>query len=382
VTTANEQDWDPRAPSVLEDQRRAYDDMRERCPVAHSDFLGWSVFRHQDAMDILADPGTFSSATKRSAIPNGMDPPDHTAYRSALEPYFEAGPLAALEPVARQLAGDLIDPLIGAGTIDYIPAFAEPFPLQVLCAYLGWPPELWESLGGWMHGNQQQAFTKDRAAGKALALEFDAHVRSNLDAHRAAAIAPDADITAALLATEVHGRPLTDDDIVSLLRTWTAGHGTVAQAIGIVAFHLAEDGALQARVRAEPALLPTAIEEILRADDPLVANRRTTTRDIAVQGRTIPAGADVSLMWIAANRDDRRFEAGSSVHVGRDTTPSLVFGAGIHVCLGAPLARLETRVAIEELLARTGAFELEGGEPARRVVYPSNGLAELRLRIS
>jgi cytochrome P450 len=185
-----------------------------------------------------------------------------------------------------------------------------------------------------------------------------------------------------LLATRVHGRQLTDDDIVSLLRTWTAGHGTVAQAIGIVAFHLAEDLDLQTRLRAEPALLAATIEEILRADDPLVANRRTTTRDAVIQGRTIPTGADVSLMWIAANRDDRRFHDASRVDVGRDTTPSLLFGSGIHECLGAPLARLETHVAIDELLARTSAFTLEGGEPARRVVYPSNGLAELRIRIS
>ena len=94
-------DWDPRDPSVLRNQRLAYDEMRERCPVAHSNFLGWSLFRHEDIAGVLADPETYSSASKRRAVPNGMDKPEHTKYRSVLEPYFTPERMAAFEPVCR-----------------------------------------------------------------------------------------------------------------------------------------------------------------------------------------------------------------------------------------------------------------------------------------
>lgn len=375
-------DWDPRSPSVLEDQRGAYDEMRETCPVAYSDFLGWSVFRYQDVADILADPTTYSSATKRSAVPNGMDPPAHTVYRGAFEPYFSTQKMARLEGHARRIAADLLERMIATGRADYIGAFAEVFPLKVLCAFLGWPARLWECLGGWTHGNQQQAFSKDRGAGAALAREFEEHVKANLDAHRTDGVDPGDDVTAALLATQVSGSQLSDAEIVSLLRTWTAGHGTVAQALGILAFRVADDTDLQAKVRADPSLLPVIIEEVLRADDPLVANRRTTTREVELQGRTIGAGESLSLMWIAANRDSRAFDDAAIVRLERDTEAALVFGAGIHECLGAPLARLEIRVALEELLARTSFVALEDSEPARRVVYPSNGLVALPLRLS
>ena len=115
----------------------------------------------------------------------------------------------------------------------------------------------------------------------------------------------------------------------------------------------------------------------MRADDPLVANRRTTTREVEIQGGTIPQGAGLTLMWIAANRDPRAFEDPEAVRIDA----GLVWGQGIHVCLGAPLARLEMRVALEELLARTQRFELVGEAP-RRAVYPSNGLHALPRRLS
>lgn len=182
------------------------------------------------------------------------------------------------------------------------------------------------------------------------------------------------DITASLLTTEVNGEPPSDDDIVSILRTWTAGHGTIAAAIGILTLYLAEHPDTQERLRAEPSLLPVAIEEILRIDDPLVANRRTTTRDAEIEGRTIPAGEHLSLMWIAANRDHEAFDHPYTVRFDRDPNAGLLLGAGIHKCLGAPLARLEMRIATEELLARTSSIALAGHEPVRRGRYPTNGL--------
>jgi cytochrome P450 len=371
-------DWDPRAASVQENQCRAYDDMRERCPVARSEFMGWSLFRHHDVVDVLADPTTYSSASRHPAIPNGMDPPDHRPFRDALAPYFSPDAMVALEARGRAIAGVLLEPMVRDGNTAFVDDFATPFPLKVLCAFLGWPAEQWECLGGWAHGNQEAAFTRDRAAGKALAGLFSEHVKANLATHRPSRQASD-DVTDGLLATSVEGRPLDDEQIVSILRNWTAGQGTVSAGLSILVLHLAEQQALQQRLRADPSRIPAAIEEILRSDDPLVANRRTTTREVEIGCRTIPAGSSLTLMWIAANRDPRAFENPEAIELRRGTEASLVWGRGIHLCLGAPLARLEMRIALEELLGRTTRFEVAGGAPPR-AMYPSNGLAALPLR--
>ena len=376
-------DWDPRDASVLDDQRAAYDRMREQCPVAHSEFMAWSVFRHADVSAIVADPATYSSASRHPAIPNGMDPPEHGRYREALAPHFSAAPMAELEPRCREIAIELLEPMLAAGQTELLDAFAEPFTLRTLCAFLGWPERLWDCLGGWTHGNQQAAFTRDPAAGRALAKLLGEHVRANLDAHRAAGHETAnhaADVTDALLATSVAGTPLDDDQIVSILRNWIAGEGTVAGGLSLLVLHLAQQPQLQDRLRADPSLIPAAVEEILRHDDPLVANRRTTTRKVELGGRTIAAGENLTLMWIAANRDPQVFDEPDAIRQDRDPSDSLVWGRGIHLCLGAPLARLQLRVALEELLARTSRFEVAG--EVRRSVYPSDGLAEFSLRLA
>jgi hypothetical protein len=166
-----------------------------------------------------------------------------------------------------------------------------------------------------------------------------------------------------------------------VLRNWAAGHGTVAASLGIVVLHLAADQELQRRLRREPKLAATAIEEILRADGPLVANQRTTTRPVAIEDRTIGAEQRVSLNWIAANRDPRAFADPEAIRLDRDPAANLLFGAGIHFCLGAPLARLELRVAVEALLAKVSRFELQFADEPGRAVFPSDGLVELPLRL-
>ena len=371
------EDWDPREASVLEDQRQAYDEMRERCPVAYSEFMGWSVFRHQDVIDVLADTATYSSASRHLAIPNGMDPPEHAAHRAALAPSFAEERMQALEQPCRQIADDLLGPMLHEGEVELVERFATPLALRTLCVLLGWSQEQWECLGGWTHGNQQAAFSRDRAAGRALAILLSEHVKANLEKHRAAGESDD--VTDALLATAVDGTRLDDDAIISVLRNWIAGEGTVAGGLSLVVLHLASQPELQDRLRRDPSLIPAAIEELLRFDDPLVANRRTTTRDVEIGGRSIGAGEDLTLMWIAANRDPRAFDDPDTIDLERETDAGLVWGKGIHFCLGAPLARLEIRVALEQLLARTRRFEVAG--TPRRAVYPSDGLATLTIRL-
>jgi cytochrome P450 len=138
---------------------------------------------------------------------------------------------------------------------------------------------------------------------------------------------------------------------------------------------------MQQRLRREPALLPAAIDEILRADGPLVANRRSTTRDVEIADRKIDSGEKLSVNWISANRDGRTFDDPDTVRLDRDPADNLLFGAGIHYCLGAPLARLEMRVAMEELLARTTTIALGANDLPRRHIYPSNGFGELPVRL-
>jgi cytochrome P450 len=374
-------DWDPRNPSVLRDQRLAYDEMRERCPVAHSDFLGWSLFRHEDIAGVLADPETYSSLSRHRAVPNGMDEPDHSRYRSVLEPYFTPERMRAFEPVCRQIARELMDALPAGDQIELIGSFIHPFTLKSQCAFVGWPLDIWNDLHGWTHGNQESGLNPDRATGAALAREFANLVSEALRIRRQEAPSAVNDLTASLMKTEVDGKLLTEEDIISLLRNWTAGQGTVSGAIELVVFHLIEHPDLQARLRAKPDLLPAAIAEILRTDGPLVANRRTTTRAVEIGGRTIASGEKLTLMWIAANRDSRVFDDPDEVRLDRDQSESYLFGAGIHDCLGAPLAKLEMRVALEELLSRTKSIALGAHEALRRAVYPSNVLLALPVQI-
>ncbi|MHB1402425.1 MAG: cytochrome P450 [Thiobacillus sp.] len=380
MNAEQQDDWNPRDASILEDQRRAYDEMRERCPVAHSEFMGWSLFRHKDIATVLADPVTYSNVSRFQAIPNGMDPPAHGRYRKALDAFFDQEQMARLEPRARETAANLLVPILFGGEVEFIDTFAMPFAFKTLCVVLGWPEQQWECLGGWTHDSQMAALNSVPGAGKALASLFSEHVKANLALHRASPNGA-ADATYALLRTEVDEVRFDDDQIVSVLRNWTAGHGTVVAGLGILVLHLAQEFELQDRLRSDPSLIPAAIEEILRADGPLVANPRTTTREVEIGGRIIPKGEKLTLMWIAANRDPRAFDDPDSVKIERSNEASMVWGQGIHLCQGASLARLEMRVALEELLARTKRFEFAGDAP-RRTAYPSNGLAALPLRVS
>jgi cytochrome P450 len=374
-------DWDPRDPVHLPDQRRAYDAMRERCPVAWSDFLGWSLFRHDDVARALADPDTFGSQAHPAGIPDGIDPPAHARYREAIEPFFTLDALAAFAPTCRQLARDQIQILLTRRETDIVVRYIEPFIMKSLCRFLGWETGSWERVLGWTHGNQQATFRAGPGAEDAHPRAFAAFVTDHLDAARTRAAGDDS-VTARLLATEVDGHRLSDAEIVRVLLTWTAGQGSAVGALGTILLHLAEDRALQQRLRTAPALIPHAIEEFMRLDGPLVSSPRTATRDTTVGDRPIAAGAPVSLMWIAADRDPAVFDRAEEFRIDRDEAASLVFGGGVHRCLGAGLARLELRIGLEELLAATTTIERVETRPAPREVYPSNGVESLVLRLA
>jgi cytochrome P450 len=376
-------DWDARAQAVLDDQIAAYDRMRGRCPVAWSDYLQWSLFRHADVMRVLEDHETFSNAvSSHLSVPNGMDPPEHGRYRRIIEPYFGPARMAAFEPVCRAIAVGLASRLPAGGEVELMGTFAQSFALQVQCAFMGWPDDLHEPLRRWILRNQAATLGGHRAATAAVALEFDVYIRELLDARReAGADAPD-DVTTSLLRERVGDRPLDDEEIVSIVRNWTVGElGTISASVGILAHHLAERPELQRRLRERPSLLAAAIDEILRIHAPLIANRRVATRPVEIGGREIAAGERVTLIWASANRDEAVFGDPDAFRLDRDPGSNLLYGAGIHVCPGAPLARLELRIVMEELLARTRRIALVPGGPAVRARYPGSGFASLPLRI-
>ena len=376
-------DWDPRSAAVLDDQIAAYDAMRQRCPVAHSEYLHWSLFRHADVMRVLNDHQTFSSAASAYlSVPNGIDPPQHAQYRRIIEPYFNPQRMAAFEPVCRKIAADLVRSLPPSGEVELMAAFAQDFALQLQSAFLGWPTQMHEPLREWTRKNHAATLSRDRTAMADVALEFDGYIKQLLAVRRAAgADAPD-DLTTSLLHERIGERLLGDEEIVSILRNWTVGElGTMAACVGILAHYLAQHPELQQQLRQQPALLPAAIDEILRIHAPLIANRRITTKAVEIGGRTLAAGERVTVIWASANRDEAVFGDPDAFRLDRDPAQNLLYGAGIHVCPGAPLARLELRIIMEELLQHTHQIALAPGQQPVTAVYPGSGFSSLPLHI-
>lgn len=376
-------DWDPRSEAVLKDQMATYDDMRRRCPLATSRYGYTSLFRHADIMHVLTDHETYSNAVSRfPSVPNGMDPPEHTAYRRLIEPYFEPLQMEAFAPVCREVAVRLVQALPEQAGVELMADFAQIFALQIQCAWLGWPVELHEPLRLWTLKNQAATLARDEAAMSAVALEFDGYIKDLLTARRNAGSAAPDDVTTRLLRDQALGRPLTDDEIVSILRNWTVGElGTIAASIGIVVHYLAGHAALQQQLREQPPLLPAAIDEILRIHAPLVMNRRVTTRQVSLGGRTLAAGTRLALIWASANRDEAVFGDPDAFRLDRDPQLNLLYGAGIHVCPGAPLARLELRIVMEELLERTRRIALLADQQPVKAFFPASGFSSLPLHI-
>ena len=375
-------DWDPKSPDVQRDQRAAYDEMRRRCPVAYSDFMGWSLFRHEDVTRVILDHETFSSAVSQHlSVPSGMDQPEHTVYRRIIEPYFSAERMMAFEPVCRKLVMEHMRDLSACAEMEFMAEVALPFAVQVQCAFLGWPPTLHKTLLQWMDKSQAATLVQDRKAMSEIALEFESIIDNLLETRTAADAGPESDLTAALMHEKVWGRPLSNEELASILRNWTAGEiGTISAAVGILAHYLAEHRDLQNQLRAKPELLGTAVEEILRIHGPLVSNRRITTQPVEMGGRKIDAGERITLMWMSANRDERVFEEPDTFRLDRDQRKNLLWGAGIHVCPGMPLAQLEMRVFVEELLRQTNTVETIAEKKPILAVYPASGFATLPLR--
>lgn len=389
--TSRESVWDPLSESAEQDPVATQDWLREHHPVAYSDRWGgfWALTRYEDIVRVTDDPATFSS--RQSTVPASrlpgdppsrplsIDPPEHTAFRAALAPYFAPRKIRSLEPAIREIAVELIDRALESGTVDAVSQITFELPVRVLCALLGLPREDGPQLKIWTNEMIEAGREGDAAAQRVATDKLLAHARRLVEQRRREGRDPATDITAGLIAEKVDGEYLSDDDIVGVLRLlFVAGHGTTTNSLGNAMMHLGQHQELQGMLREDPTMIPAVIEELLRAYSPSRALARIATRDTRIDGQDIEQGEVVALLWGAGNRDELAFDAPDEIIPGRQGPKHLAFGNGIHTCLGAPLARTELRVFLEELLSRTSLFEvLERPEPAR---WPHTGPRRLVVR--
>lgn len=353
--------------SFADDPFPTYDRLRGECPIAWSDANEgfWVVFDHALMTDITHRPDVFSS--KYVAVPRdigfgdaplpplNLDPPNHTRVRRLLAPAFSPGRVASLEPVTTRIVNDLIDQFIGTGRCDASADFAKSVPIAVLCRMFGLPAEDEDRFVGWVqriieHGGQNH----DDAV--AAAIEMFGYFTDMLQARRSQ---PHDDLVSLLAHAEIEGERLTDDEIVGCCSVLLlAGIDTTWSTLGSAIWHLAQHDGDRRRLAAEPALADSAVEEILRAYAP-TSIARMVSQDHEVHGVEMHAGDMMLLPLVCANRDENQFPDAQQVILDRQPNRHMAFGVGIHRCLGAGLARMELRVALQQLLARIPDFHLE-----------------------
>ena len=371
----------------------AYRLMRRFAPVFHDRrHRLWILFDYESVKRALHDPDTFSS---RAAPPGDQpldwlifqDPPLHAKLRGIIMRTFTPRAIAGLEPRIRALAGELLDRAIQGNAMDVTADFAVPLPLMVIAEMLGIPAAERQPLKGWSEailGLSDAVAGGETAARAVLAFraakeEMTPHVTAWLAQRRAL---PRDDLLTRLVEAEVDGERLSEDDILGFFQLLLlAGSETTTNLIGSAVLSLAENPAQLARLRDEPGLLPSAIEEVLRYRAPVQAVFRQTRRDVALRGKTIPAGMLVLAMIGSANRDPGQFRDPARFDIARDPNAHVAFGHGIHFCIGAPLARLEARVALSILLERVKGFSVDGGWEPRRAFHV-HGPSRLPIRLT
>ena len=373
--------WEPLSPEVLADQLGTYDRQRTACAMARSP-RGVTLFRHADVVAAAHDSQTFSSAvSSRRAVPNGMDPPEHAPWRALVDSFFAPVQIAALEPRVRAIADAVVAALPRGTGVEAVADIGGPFAVRAQTAWLGWQGIEGELLA-WMADNHAATRSGDTARNAAVAAAFDAIIRRQLCRRRALGSAAPSDPTTALLSASLDGQPLSEADIVSILRNWTAGDlASMAAALGVVVRFLSTHPDVQQALRDRPEDLAPAIDEMLRLDDPFLVNRRVTTRAVRIGEHELAAGTRVYLNWTSANRDENVFGDSDAYRPERNAPHNLVYGTGIHACPGRPLATMELVVAVEALLKATALIEPAPDAVPERETYPLGGWHRVPVRL-
>ena len=362
---------------------RAYtDELRSRHGVVRNVQGEWVLLRHDLVVQAALDHDRFSNAVSSHLhVPNGLDSHEHTAYRQALDGFLTAEALAPFHAGFRRVASELIASLPRGVAVDAVFQVGARFAVRAQSAWLSWPADLEDRLVAWVAENHAATRSGDRSWTRQVAQSFDDMIQSVLARCRGAALESDADgVTARLMRTEVNRRPLTDAQIVSILRNWTGGDlGSMALCVGVLVHYLATQPALQERLRSgvPDAEFDAIVKEILRIDDPFVSNRRVTTCPVTIGGVELPQGARVKLNWTSANRDEAVFRDPDAMDPQCNADRNLVYGIGKHACPGSLLATLQMRIALQEILAATSSIALDPQRPAERAVSPVGGWAEV-----
>ncbi len=352
-----------------------WDELRRTCPIAHTDRRGraWLPTTYADVTAMAKDIDHFSSANtsvidsvdeEETPIltyglpPITSDPPLHTWTRRLLLPWFSHARVASYEPMTRSLCRSLIDAHVDTGRADAAADYAQQIPVRVIGSILGIPEELSETFTGWVRDALEFADDPERVQRGMFGIGY--YLWDRINERRQT---DGDDLLTYLLHAEVDGGSVDDMIVLGMaILTMIAGIDTTWSAIGSSLWHLATHDADRAMLVADPGLVDTAVEELLRAYAPVTMARIVTT-DVEFNGCPMRQGDKLLLNFPAANRDPAVFDRADEVLLDRRENRHVAFGSGIHRCAGSNLARMELRVALEEWLARVPVFHLaEGAE--------------------
>ncbi len=348
----------------------AYDQLRTTAPLFHEPQSGlWLIFDYSRVKRVLADHDAFSTRSGPDWL-LFMDPPRQARLRALVSQAFTPRAIAGLEPRIRELSRSLLNASIQRGEMDLAEDFSIPLPMLVITQMLGIPATDQPRLVRWSDAILNMSYTLpgQSAAAAAAMNEFQA-VTAEVDDYLTDVLAqrraqPQDDLLTRLVQAEIDGERLTKDEIRGFVQLLlVGGQETTTNLINNAILCLLENPDQFARLRERMDLLPSAIEEVLRFRSPLQWMFRVTTREVDIHGQTIPAGKMILAMIGSANRDERQFPRADHFDITRDPNPHIAFGHGVHFCLGAPLARLEARIALADLIERLPGLERASNEP-------------------
>jgi cytochrome P450 len=361
-------DFDHLDPAWVGNPYPIWDELRQTCPIAHTDRFGGVYFpsRYEDIRAVAYDTEHFSSRrgmvregppTMVATPPVTSDPPEHRAHRRVLLPAFTPNAAARFEPQTRRICRELIERLSGKSGCDGATDYAQKVPVRVTATLLGISEHAGDLFRRWI-GEFFELGVTDPAVAVRVVTEVRAFFGDEIAARRAA---PGDDLISYLLDAEIDGEKLSEDHIQGTLRLLLfAGIDTTWSAVGACLWHLATHEDDRKRLVADPALIPTAIEEFLRAYAPATVAREIV-KETEIGGCPVKTGEMVLLSFPAANRDLATFADAGRVIIDRSPNRHVAFGLGIHRCIGAHLARMEMTVALQEWLARIPDFRLAQG---------------------
>lgn len=397
--------FDPWDPAFLADPYPAYEELRARGRVHYYEPTNqWLVPHHADVSALLRDRRLGRTYQHRfthedfgrTAPPpehepfhvlndHGMldlEPPDHTRIRRLVSKAFTPRTVERLKPYVERLAGELVDRLVEAGGGDLLADVAEPLPVSVIAEMLGVPESEREPLRPWSADicGMYELNPPEDVARKAVraSVEFTEYLRGLIEARRKE---PGDDLISGLIAAHDEGDRLTEQEMISTcVLLLNAGHEATVNATVTGWWTLFRHPEQLARLRADHALIPTAVEELMRYDTPLQLFERWVLDDIEIDGTTVPRGAEIAMLFGSANRDAAVFRDPDTLDLGRAENPHISFSAGIHYCIGAPLARIELAASMSALLTKAPALSL-AEEPVRSPNFVIRGLEGLSVEV-